>query len=414
PTAEQTEIEKIICGPDLQIKIPGLHFSSAQEVADRYTVQEDDGTYVYIPFLGQYIAGVYKWSIGAISIIAIIMIIVSGIQWMMPGNVITSVLTKAGGEKQEESINKAKKRIVGALTGLLLAIGSYTILYAINPELVQFKYLKVKYIEGKNLDQLNESVLPADFVFPPGNYNYSAVELDGQAADTTSFDAWEASDGCTSTPNTGCGIVYGYNNVPYYAQYGRPWGTQQFGLLPICLDVNDDDGDGNYSEHSGDDNLRGDTCCTDIAHGGCNVTSYAMVLRALGKPVDPEDTAKVAVQSGARECNSGITGGLSAFHEAIENTWPDIVIERFGNGDASEILEKLKQGQLIITRGRQEGFTSTGHDQSYGGHYMVLTGADDQWVYVNDPGNRRPTVGITHMSHAQFLAKNDFIWIHLR
>ncbi|MBU0596595.1 hypothetical protein KKA94_00340, partial [Patescibacteria group bacterium] len=46
PTAEQTEIQKIICGPDLQISIPGLHFSSAQEVAERYTIQESDGTYV--------------------------------------------------------------------------------------------------------------------------------------------------------------------------------------------------------------------------------------------------------------------------------------------------------------------------------------------------------------------------------
>ncbi|MFA4830591.1 MAG: hypothetical protein WC618_00205 [Patescibacteria group bacterium] len=157
PANASDEILGIICQPQPRIKLPGLTFSSPQDVANTAVREPDGSVYVYIPFLGEYLAAVYKWAVGAAGIIAVLMIIVSGIQYMLPGNVITNVLTKLGGERQEESVNKAKKRIAGAIIGLILAVGSYVILWTINPELVQFKNLKVQYIrpEGGRPTTLN-------------------------------------------------------------------------------------------------------------------------------------------------------------------------------------------------------------------------------------------------------------------
>jgi cell wall-associated NlpC family hydrolase len=44
-------------------------------------------------------------------------------------------------------ITSAKERIKGALIGLFLLLGSYTMLYIINPDLVKFNSLKIKVIE---------------------------------------------------------------------------------------------------------------------------------------------------------------------------------------------------------------------------------------------------------------------------
>lgn len=118
---------KIIGEPTNQIKIPGLKYSEITQV------EENDGTYLYIPFLGEYLAVVYRYLVVLAGVISVIVIIVAGIQW-----------TASGGNSSV--IDSAKTRIMGALTGLGLAVGSYVILYTINPDLVSFKSLKVKYI----------------------------------------------------------------------------------------------------------------------------------------------------------------------------------------------------------------------------------------------------------------------------
>ncbi|MCF6276765.1 MAG: hypothetical protein L3J07_02865 [Candidatus Magasanikbacteria bacterium] len=133
-----SEIEAILNKPQLQIKIPGLSFSGEGLKA----VEDDDGSkYFVVPFLGEYISAVYKFAVAAGSIFAVIMIIVAGLQWMIPGNI-----TSSGGGDSKETINKAKKRIAGAVTGLILLVGSYTLLYTINPNLVEFNGLKVQFV----------------------------------------------------------------------------------------------------------------------------------------------------------------------------------------------------------------------------------------------------------------------------
>jgi hypothetical protein len=141
------ETQLIIQQPLLKIKIPGLTFSSAD--VDSLVIEEPDGSkYISIPFLGEYLSAVYRYSLAAMGIIAIIMIIVSGIQWMLPTG--------------QDNITAAKKRILGAITGLLIASSSYIILYTINPELVRFQNLKIQIIPSRPYGN-DEPTAPSEY-----------------------------------------------------------------------------------------------------------------------------------------------------------------------------------------------------------------------------------------------------------
>ena len=145
---EQT---KIIGKPIYQIKIPGLQHSQIE------TVDEDGRTYLYIPFIGEYLAVIYRYLVVVAGVVAVIVIIIAGIQW-----------TASGGNSS--TIESAKGRIIGALTGLGLAVGSYIILYTINPELVSFRSLKVLYIQGIPVEALYEEGEDPTASAQPGAY----------------------------------------------------------------------------------------------------------------------------------------------------------------------------------------------------------------------------------------------------
>ena len=83
--------------------------------------------------LSDYVSAFYKLAIGLTGILATIMIAVAGITWITSGG-------NAG------QIGKARQMIGGALTGLVLALFSYALLYNINPEIVKLKFSGVSEI----------------------------------------------------------------------------------------------------------------------------------------------------------------------------------------------------------------------------------------------------------------------------
>lgn len=76
--------------------------------------------------LGDFLKTNFDLAIAVAGILAVIMIIIAGVQWVTSGG-------------NSEMISSAKKRIGGALTGLLIAYLSYTILNTINPALVNLR-----------------------------------------------------------------------------------------------------------------------------------------------------------------------------------------------------------------------------------------------------------------------------------
>ncbi len=121
--------------PDLTVGIPGFEGFSAPPT----TWNKESGA-VYFTWIGEYIKAIYNFSLVAISILAVLMIIIQGIKIISSG---------LGGDRKE-----AYKRISQAVIGLLLAWGSYTLLYMINPNLLKFEGLEVKVITPQDIKSI--------------------------------------------------------------------------------------------------------------------------------------------------------------------------------------------------------------------------------------------------------------------
>lgn len=132
-----------LAAPSLEIPIPGLEFSDAIRTNGEVT----------IPWLAQYIGGVYAFLLSIVGVMAAVMMVVGGFQYV----------TSAGDKGR---IGAAKKRIVNALTGLILALGSYTILFAINPDLVAFEGLKVAGVQTELYETTAEQAHDEGDVYP--------------------------------------------------------------------------------------------------------------------------------------------------------------------------------------------------------------------------------------------------------
>ena len=130
------EIKEQLRRPQPRIKIPGVKFTPIDEIEVEET--GSGNLYINIPFLGEYIAAVYRYLIVAITVLSVVTIIIGGIRWMVPAG--------------QENIKHAQKEIMGAIIGLLIALGSYVLLYAINPNLVEFKSLRILYISSNEFD----------------------------------------------------------------------------------------------------------------------------------------------------------------------------------------------------------------------------------------------------------------------
>ena len=103
----------------LQVPIPG---AKGDSVSADGTIKFDNKTTA----IAEYIKNIYNYAISIVGIVATIMLMFGGFTWLTAGG---------SGEK----VGKARDIIFGALTGLVLALTSYTILTLINPDLVNFK-----------------------------------------------------------------------------------------------------------------------------------------------------------------------------------------------------------------------------------------------------------------------------------
>ncbi|MDD4477021.1 MAG: GDSL-type esterase/lipase family protein [Patescibacteria group bacterium] len=147
---------------DLQINKPILEINIPQLQLSDVGAELDEEGYMHLPWIGEYLSAIYKFGLIAISIVAVVLIILTG------AKIIVS---------DEKEKNEGLKRVGQIVIGLFIAWGSYAILYNINPDLVTFKPLKVRYIPRTSFDQL---------IFDKGNENESFAtsnlspsELDG-------------------------------------------------------------------------------------------------------------------------------------------------------------------------------------------------------------------------------------------
>lgn len=117
--------------PNLNVPIPGLTFSEAITTS----------TSVKSSFLADYLSAVYKFLIFASITIAIVMVMVGGLQYTMAAS---------GGD-----VSKGKTRIINALSGLVLLLGVYLILYTTNPQLTLMKPIELQSISKVEMTEFS-------------------------------------------------------------------------------------------------------------------------------------------------------------------------------------------------------------------------------------------------------------------
>ncbi len=127
-----------IIAPKLSVTIPGFTKFSTVKCDD----QNPD---CKIPWIGEYIQGIFNYSIMAIGILAVIVIMIGGLLWL-----------SAGGNSSR--ISSGKEFVKNGILGTIFAICSYLLLFIINPDLTIFRPVPVNYVSQTQLEGFSESI----------------------------------------------------------------------------------------------------------------------------------------------------------------------------------------------------------------------------------------------------------------
>jgi peptidoglycan hydrolase-like protein with peptidoglycan-binding domain len=136
--------------------------------------------------------------------------------------------------------------------------------------------------------------------------------------------------------------------VVYYSQKDSRWGGKMYSST------------GNKSQ--------------TIASSGCGPVSMAMIISTLIKPVLPPVLCTLAVKNGWRTANSGTAWGF--FFDAAR----EYGLRCSQKSNTDDVVAALKDGKLAIANMGPGYWTD-------GGHYIVLTGADDKDIFAHDPAS---------------------------
>jgi len=121
-TGEAAERPFVPIRPNPSVPIPGVEFTDARE----------QGGMIEIPYLAQYISGIYRLSVGLGAILAAIMIVYGGFRYMLAAAL--------------PQVQESKTIIQDAVIGLVVLLSSFLILKTINPKLVEVAPIRVQRI----------------------------------------------------------------------------------------------------------------------------------------------------------------------------------------------------------------------------------------------------------------------------
>lgn len=116
--------------PKLQIDLPTLELTKKIQC----TGGSDNSWDCRIPWIGEYVQAIYNYGLGIAGILAAIVLMAGGVVWLI-----------SAGDASRVSL--AKELISGSVTGLIILMASYVLLIQINPELVNFKPIKIGAIK---------------------------------------------------------------------------------------------------------------------------------------------------------------------------------------------------------------------------------------------------------------------------
>jgi len=134
PVKADSSTPSVFGVPDLSVSIPGMDKLEAVKC-------DAENTNCSIPWIAQYIGALQRYAIAIIGILAVIVLMMGGVIWLTAGG-------------NQTRISEAKTLITGSLTGLVLVLASYLILYTINPDLTVLKNINISYIAKEDMTQI--------------------------------------------------------------------------------------------------------------------------------------------------------------------------------------------------------------------------------------------------------------------
>jgi len=178
---------------------------------DKACEVRNKATCLQIPWIAMYMGAAYKYAVALGSVIAVLMIMIGGIMYMVSGFNVGLV-------------DKAKSMMVGSVTGLVLLIGSYLVMYFVNPALLNLEILEVEIIKEQ---------LVIDVAFC-----HELAALDPKKG-LSAYNIYEA-NGKTIAKEFICGKEYIYeSNVKETVHKGKCFGQKCTGFAQICLPCKD-------------------------------------------------------------------------------------------------------------------------------------------------------------------------------
>lgn len=324
--AESDLLDQDFDRPNLGIDIPGLSFSDSEQRINYSTGTET--RIIASNYIGEYIEAIYGWLIAAGALVAIVLFMVGGLEWMLSGG-------------NANGVQRAKERISRAAIGLVLLLSAYTLAYLIDPDTVTFETLDIPIIER------------IDFIENETPFNFPFVESDA-------FDSTDVTDGAAS------GV--GWNDFIIFDQ--TQFGSTPYGPTRCMVPAS--------SSSWGTGNIKS---------SGCGVAAFTGVLHTYGSQVTIAEVADTFYEEGYRpkdENGCGHSGTHSngfIYSSLVEEA--GLVGERIEIGDRisaeskERILQEITDGNPVISSYRTD---------SGGGHYIVLVGLDEEDnLLINNP-----------------------------
>ncbi len=147
-TAKETKKDLIF--PELNTPIPGLVF-------DETSLVRDNNNRVISNVIGVYVNAVYRYALVIAAILGVLMLSISGFQYMT-----------AGGNKG--AVAKAKGRMEQTVFGLVILMAIYAIAFFIDPRLTRFLPISLEEVQDiplENVVEPDDGVTPSS---PTGNF----------------------------------------------------------------------------------------------------------------------------------------------------------------------------------------------------------------------------------------------------
>ncbi|MBI1908174.1 hypothetical protein HYS28_02015 [Candidatus Uhrbacteria bacterium] len=120
--------------PVLNVDIPGLEFTDPTQ----------DGGYTKVSFLAEYVDALYRILMVACAIVAVVMLMVGGLQYILSRG-------------SAHGVKLAKERIKNAVVGMVLLMSAYSIAYLLDPSTTRFAALSIQSVPEEELPVESET-----------------------------------------------------------------------------------------------------------------------------------------------------------------------------------------------------------------------------------------------------------------